>query len=112
MEHSFYASFLTHTSIEIDYTLLAIHCKLVGSLIDTTADITRRKGFSISAYNKLKKILERRRVSVKMKIKVISTYIKSIFLYNSEMWTMIKELEMTALWRRLLNIFWLEKDIK
>ncbi len=65
-------------------------CKLVGSLIDTTTDITTGTDLTIAAYNKLKKILERRRVSIKMKIKVKNTYIKNIFLYNSEIWSVTK----------------------
>ncbi len=90
-------------------------CKLVGSLIDTTTDITTGTDLTIAAYNKLKKILERRRVSIKMKIKVKNTYIKNIFLYNSEIWSVTKELEITvdvfqrSPLRRVMNIFWPEK---
>ena len=33
-------------------------CKYLGSLLDTEEDIKRRKALTISAYNKLKNILE------------------------------------------------------
>ena len=90
-------------------------CKLVGSLIDTSTDITRRKSLAIAAYNQLKYILESRKVNTKSKIRILNTYIKSIFLYNSEIWTLTKDLENSidiyqrTLLRRILNIFWQDK---
>ena len=90
-------------------------CKLVGSLIDTTCDINRRRGLALHAYNKLKKILKSRQVNPKLKVKVLNIYIKSIFLYNCEIWTITKELENSidvfqrTLLRRTLNIYWKDK---
>ena len=90
-------------------------CKLVGSLIDTTCDINRRRGLALNAYNKLKKILESRKVNIKLKVRVLNTYIKSIFLYNCEIWTITKELENSidifqrTLMRRAFNIYWRDK---
>ena len=90
-------------------------CKLVGSLIDTTCDINRRRGLAVHAYNKLKKILKSRQVNPKLKVKVLNIYIKSIFLYNCEIWTITKELENSIdifqrrLLRKTLNIYWKDK---
>ena len=44
-------------------------CKLVGSLMDTTCDINRRRGLAHHAYNKLKKILKSKQVNPKAKTK-------------------------------------------
>lgn len=90
-------------------------CRLVGSLIDTTCDINRRRGIAIGAYNKLKKILESKKVNDKLKIRVLNTYVKSIFLYNCEIWTVTKEIENSidvfqrTLLRRTFKIFWPDK---
>ena len=90
-------------------------CKFVGSMLDTTNDINRRKGLAMCAYNKLKYIVESKKVSNNTKMKVINTYVKSIFLYNSELWTLTKELENTidvfqrSLLRRTLGIYWHDK---
>ena len=89
--------------------------KLVGSLIDTTCDISRRRGLALHAYSKLKKILKSRQVNSKLKVKVLNIYTKSIFLYNCEIWTITKVLENSidifqrTLLRRTLNIYWKDK---
>ena len=51
------------------------------------------KVLALFAYNKSKLFLEETRMSVKHKVRVVNTYIKSSFLYNSELWTPTKELE-------------------
>ena len=87
----------------------------MGSLIDSNSDINRRKGLALCAYNKLKKILESKQVNIKLKMRVLDTYVKSIFLYNSEIWTVTKETEnnidtfQRSLLRRTLNIYWQDK---
>ena len=48
-------------------------CKLVGSLIDSTCDINRRRGLALTAYNKLKSILESRTRIKKSKHQTKST---------------------------------------
>ncbi len=69
----------------------------------------------MAAYNKLKHILESRRISTKLKIKTIDSYIKSIFLYNSEIWTLTQKVEESidifqrTLLRRILGIYWQDK---
>ena len=68
-------------------------CKLVGSLLDTTSDIERRKQAANSAYCKLKKVLLSKRLSLQLKLRVFRALVESIFLYNSEIWALTKTLE-------------------
>ena len=88
------------------------NCKLVGSFLDTRTDISKRKQAANSAYCKLKPILTSRRTSLGVKIRVFRALIESIFLYNSEIWTLTKGLEceidvfQRKLLRYLLGIRW------
>ena len=68
-------------------------CKYLGTLLETEADINRRKGLALDSYKTLDKIFKSRTTSEKTKIKVFEAYISSIFLYNSELWTLTKNLE-------------------
>ena len=85
-------------------------CKYLGSYLDTVSDITRRKQLSNVAYNSQKITLESKKLSPKTKIRLFRAYIESIFLYNSEIWTMSKRLEndidvfQRNLLRRILKI--------
>ena len=65
-------------------------CKYLGSLLDTEEDIKRRKALAISNYNKMKNILENKSTSMKTKIRIPKVYIESVFLYNSELWTLTR----------------------
>ena len=62
-------------------------CKCLGSLLDTDKDITRRK----STYNKMKHIIENRKTSRTTIKRIFKAYLESVFLYNSELWTMNKK---------------------
>ncbi len=66
-------------------------CKLLGSLIDTEKDINRRKILSIDAFRTLKNILNSRNNNIKIKLKAFNAYVSSVFLYNSELWTLTKK---------------------
>jgi len=85
-------------------------CKYLGSLLGTEEDINRRKQLSMAAYNTYKKILESRKLSIQTRSRLFNTYISSIFLYNSELWTLTKELEnkinvfQRSLMKKLLKI--------
>ena len=68
-------------------------CKLLGSILDTDGDIKRRKGLAINALNKIKYILNNNKLTLKTKSQAFNTYVGSIFLYNSELWTMTKKRE-------------------
>jgi len=91
------------------------HCKYLGSLLDTKPDITRRKCLAIAAYNKLNHIFKNKKVTLKSKLRIFNTYVESIYLYNSELWTVTKSIEeeidafQRSLLRRLLDIKWPRK---
>ena len=87
-------------------------CKYLGTLLYTGSDIIRRKGLAISAFNKLNHIFKNKKLSTRLKVRVFNAYVASIFLYNSELWTMTTALEhklntfQRSLLRKLLNIRW------
>ena len=82
-------------------------CKYLGTLLDTKEDIQRRKSLAITAANKLNDIFQNKRLTITTKITVFKTYIISIFLYNSETWTITStEAEkIDAFHRKLLRIY-------
>jgi hypothetical protein len=90
-------------------------CKCLGSMIDTPTDIKRRKSLSIDAMNKLKHIWRNKRLSTNLKLRIFNAYISSIFLYNSELWSLNKSMEgaidafQRRLLRRMINVTWPKK---
>jgi hypothetical protein len=90
-------------------------CKYLGSLLDTKSDIKRRKGLAIAAYNKLNHVFKNKKVTLKNKLRIFNAYVESIYLYNSELWTVTKAIEeeidifQRSLLRRLLHIKWPKK---
>ncbi len=90
-------------------------CKYLGSKLDTENDINRRKTFALVAFNNLKHIFESRRATLKVKMRLFSSRIQSIFLYNSELWTLTKHLENTVdvfqrhILMKIINIRWPDK---
>lgn len=88
------------------------NCKLLGSLLDTKSDIKRRKGLVIVAMKKHKQLYKSKHLSRKQKIRHFNTFIQSIMLYNSELWTTTDTINKTvdAFHRRqlryALNITW------
>jgi len=90
-------------------------CKYLGTLLDTEADINRRKSLAITAFNKLNHIFNHKKTSISKKTRIFDAYISSIFLYNSELWTLTKALEQKidafqrTLLRRIVNIRWPDK---
>ena len=87
-------------------------CKLLGSCLDTTKDIERRKGLAIAAYNKLEKFFKSRTVSQNTKLRMFDAYISSIFMYNSELWTTTVKININIdcfqrkLLKKVLGIYW------
>ena len=79
-------------------------CKLLGSLLDTNSDIQRRKSLAIGAANSMHTIFNRK-MSLLVKIRAFKCYVESIFLYNSELWTLNATLEKSidSFHRRLLR---------
>ena len=90
-------------------------CKYLGSLLETDNDINRRKILATNAYNQLKYIVESKKTSREVKIRIFRSHIESIFLYNCELWTITKNHENTIdvfqrrLIRKMLNIKWQDK---
>lgn len=80
-------------------------CKFLGSLLDTECDIKRRKSLSLVAFAKLKDVFKHKKISRNSKIRVFNVYVKSVFMYNSELWTLSKKLEndIDIFQRRLLR---------
>ena len=86
-------------------------CKMLGTILETGNDIKRRKGLAIDAINKIKHMLNNKKVTLKTKSRAFEAYISSIFLYNSELWTNNREEEIDIFQRKLLcihllNIHW------
>ena len=87
--------------------------KLLRTLLDTKEDIERRKILAINAANNLRRFFENDKLTINLKLKMINTYIESIFVYNSEIWTLAKSIEesINAFQRRIVrrycfNIKW------
>ena len=91
-------------------------CKFLGTILDTENEIKRRKGLAVDAIRSKKKQFRSKRLSQKVKIRIFNTYVSSIFLFNSEVWTLSskEEQNIDAFQRKLiksniLNIFWPNK---
>ena len=90
-------------------------CKLLGSKLDTIKDIERRKCLTINTMKQLKSLFQNNRLSEEMKLRTFQAYVNSIFLYNSELWTMTEKTthSIDAFHRRqlryALNIVWPNK---
>ncbi len=67
-------------------------CKLLGSHLDTEEDIKRRKGLAINTHNKMRHVVENKSIKNVTK-RILKTYVESILLYNSETWTLTKDME-------------------
>ena len=89
-------------------------CKYLGTLLDTNSDVSRRKCLAILGFNKLK-IAFNSKLTIKNKIRIFNAYIKSIFLYNAELWTLTKKLAedinifQRSLLRKIFLIAWPKK---
>ena len=90
-------------------------CKILGSLIDTNEDIKRRKTLTINSMNKLQYIFSNSKLKTTLKIRIFRACCESIFLFNSEIWTLNKTSENKIdsfhrrLLRKALNIKWPRK---
>ena len=68
-------------------------CKYLGSLLNTEDDIKRRKSLAINTFNQLKHIFNSNKTSMDKKMRIFQAYVSSVFLYNSELWTLTNNLE-------------------
>ena len=87
-------------------------CKLLGSILDTENDLNRRMILAIETSKQLNYIFKSRKISTQVKVRILQTYIRSTYLYNSELWTLTKKLENTIdtfhrkQLRKILGIKW------
>ena len=56
------------------------NCKYLGSLLDTAADIGKRKESAFIAYHRLRPILSDRKLHIRLKVRIFTALISSIFL--------------------------------
>ena len=90
-------------------------CKLLGSKLGTQSDIQRRKGLTIDSIRSYNEIFKSRKISLQLKIRTFDAFCGSIFLYNSELWTLtetlIKQIDSfhRRLLRRVVDIRWPKK---
>ena len=79
--------------------------KLLGSLLDTSADITRWKMIALEHMQIFKTIFDSHKLKTDTKVRTFNTYVATIFLYNSETWTVTQTLEnqIDSCHRRLLR---------
>ena len=56
-------------------------------------DIKRRKQLSMASFNQYKHMLTSKKIPLRTRMRLVKTYITSTFMYNSELWTLRKELE-------------------
>ena len=80
-------------------------CKYLGSMLDTEADITRRKQQSMISFNQMKSKLQSSELSLSVRMRLFCCYVTSVFMYNSEIWRLTKKLEndIDVFHRRLLR---------
>ena len=87
-------------------------CKYLGTLLNTEDDIIRRKMLTNAAFNKHKVTLTNTRLPLDTRLKLFDTFVKSIFMYSSETWTLTMTSENKIdsyhrrLLRRILKIHW------
>ena len=84
-------------------------CKLVGSKLETVNDIENRIKLVNYSYSTLKPILSEKECKTDIKLSIFNALIESIFLYNSEIWSLTQTLEneIDVFQRKLLRkIMW------
>ena len=87
-------------------------CKYLGSMLDSEKDINRQKQLSMASFHKYKYILQSKKLSLEVRICLFNAYVTSIFMYNSEIWTLTKKMEedinifQRKLLRKILKIRW------
>ena len=82
-------------------------CKVFGSFIDTETDFKNRKSLLINAAKQLEDIFRNNKISIKVKSNAFETYLSSIFLYNSELWTINQKIitKIDSFQRRMLRSY-------
>ena len=65
-------------------------CNYLGTMLNTSEDIKRRERLSRGVMDKIKYISRDRRLDIDIKMRAFNAYTSSVFLYNSETWTVNK----------------------
>ena len=78
-------------------------CKYLGTLLDTETNIERCKNLTYIAFNKYRQTLTCRNSPLYLRIRLFDVYVTSIFMYNSELWTLTKSQQIDAFHRQLLR---------
>ena len=68
-------------------------CKYLGTLLDTETEIERRINLTYIAFNKYRQTHTSRNLPLYLRIRLLDVYVTSIFMYNSEHWTLTKSQE-------------------
>ena len=90
-------------------------CIHLGTMLDTSGDIKRRKRLAREAMDKIKYISRDRRLDIDIKMRAFNACTSSVFLYNSETWTVNKTTGDSLgsyhrrLMRNAINIRWPNK---
>ena len=80
-------------------------CRYLGSLLDTDKDMERRKCLSLNAFQKIRPIFQDKKLPNILKGRIFNALVGSIFLYNSELWTMTetRKAKIDSFQRKLLR---------
>ena len=84
--------------------------KYLGSYFDTISDIKSRKSKAMTAFTQYIHILTNTKLSLAIRNRLFNAYIRSIFLYNSELWSTNKKINniidtfQRRLYRKILQI--------
>ena len=87
-------------------------CKLLRSKLDTEKDIKRRKGLTVDSMKELHQTYKSKHISIETKVRTFNTSAASIFLYNSELWTVTSKISnridcfQRCMLRQAINIRW------
>ena len=68
-------------------------CKLLGSKLETVNDIENLIKLVNYSYSTLQPILSQKECNTDIKLSIFNALIESIFLYNSEIWSLTQALE-------------------
>ena len=100
---------------ELDWLLFKPHkkdttpdwreCKLLGSKLDTKKDICRRKILTIESMKNDENVYKSKYASISSKVRTFNVFAGSVFLYNSELWTITSSTSkmIDAFHRRMLR---------
>ena len=66
----------------------------------------------MNAFRKKEKILKLNKISLSTRIRAFNAYVASIFLYNSELWTLTKNKEKKILYRTYYITIWQGSQFK